>query len=136
MTPVRTRPTICKKSSCEGHGKLLKEKSLQAGKQEAAEDLCKKCLKYNKQCSKAWELLGLMMEKSHSFAEAVTYYENAWKCQKEASPSVGYRLAFTYLKDKRHIEAITLCHKVLQISPNYPKIRKDILEKARVCVRA
>lgn len=78
----------------------------------------------------------MIMEKNHSYAEAVTYYESAWKCQKEASPAIGYRLAFTYLKDKRHIEAITVCQKVLRISPNYPKIRKDILEKARGCVRA
>ncbi|XP_073386115.1 uncharacterized protein [Physcomitrium patens] len=109
---------------------------LQAGKQEASEELCKKCLKYNKECSKAWELLGWIMEKNHSYPEAVGFYENAWKCLKESSPAVGYRLAYMYLKDKRHIEAIIVCQKVLQISPNYPKIKKDILEKARVCVRA
>jgi len=117
-------------------GQSKSNKNSQAGKQEAAEELCKKCLKYNKECSKAWELLGLIMEKNHSYPEAVSFYEKAWKCLKEASPAVGYRLAYTFLKDKRHIEAITVCLKVLQISPNYPKIKKDILDKARLCVRA
>jgi tetratricopeptide repeat protein 21B len=76
------------------------------------------------------------MEKNHSYPDAISFYENAWKSLKEASPAVGYRLAYTYLKDKRHIEAITVCQKILSISPNYPKIKKDILEKARFCVRA
>lgn len=132
VTTVRQDQSISNKTFTQTRIK----QNFQAGKQEAAEELCKKCLKYNKECSKAWELLGLIMEKNHSYPEAISFYENVWKCLKEASPAVGYRLAYTYLKDKRHIEAITVCQKVLAISPNYPKIKKDILDKARVCVRA
>lgn len=75
----------------------------------------------------------------------------------------GYRLAFNYLKGKRFLEAIEVCHsvssngreglvqwegalpdaftpflslsKVLREHPNYPKIREEILEKAQGSLR-
>lgn len=47
----------------------------------------------------------------------------------------GYRLAFNYLKAKRLVEAIDVCHAVLHQHPNYPKIRPDILDKARQGLR-
>ncbi|KAL2643441.1 hypothetical protein R1flu_011028 [Riccia fluitans] len=108
---------------------------MQAGKTDAAEELCRRCLKYNRDCARAWEYLGIMMEQGHSYSEAVVYFETAWKCHREASPSVGYRLAFTYLKEKRYMEAITVCHKVLKNFPNFPRTKKDILDKARSCLR-
>lgn len=45
---------------------------------------------------------------------------------------VGYKLAFNYLKAKRFVEAVDVCHKVIKAFPDYPKIRKEILEKARM----
>lgn len=75
----------------------------------------------------------------------------------------GYKLAFNYLKAKRHVDAIDVCHKVrhswmftvedlqnnfapmshvcfhlqvLAAHPNYPRIRKDILDKARAALRS
>jgi len=48
---------------------------------------------------------------------------------------VGYKLAFNYLKAKRYVEAIDVCHKVLTANPEYPKIRKEILAKAREALR-
>lgn len=30
----------------------------------------------------------------------------------------------------RYVDAIGVCHKVIKAFPDYPKIRKDILEKA------
>jgi tetratricopeptide repeat protein 21B len=48
---------------------------------------------------------------------------------------VGYKLAFNYLKAKRYVDAIDVCHKVIKAFPEYPKIRKDILEKARIGLR-
>lgn len=49
-----------------------------------------------------------------------------------AAWQVGYKLAFNYLKAKRFVEAIDVCHKVVKAFPEYPKIKKDILEKARM----
>ena len=56
--------------------------------------------------------------------------------QGEASATVGYKLAFNYLKARRYVEAINVCHKVLGMYPDYPKIKRDILEKARSSLRA
>lgn len=50
-------------------------------------------------------------------------------------PQVGYKLAFNYLKAKRFVDAVDVCHKVIKAFPDYPKIRKDILEKARIGLR-
>jgi tetratricopeptide repeat protein 21B len=34
------------------------------------------------------------------------------------------------------VEAIDICHQVLEKFPNYPKIRKDILDKSRQKLRS
>ena len=31
-----------------------------------------------------------------------------------------------------YVDAVDVCHKVIKAFPDYPKIRKDILEKARI----
>ena len=83
--------------------------------------------------------------------------------ENEASAAVGYKLSFNYLKAmrpcmttlahwlfpdprplvcslfgaqaKKYVDAINVCHKVLTQYPDYPKIRKDVLEKARQALR-
>jgi len=47
----------------------------------------------------------------------------------------GYKLAFNYLKAKRFVDAVDVSHKVLAIHPDYPRIRKEILDKARSSIR-
>lgn len=105
------------------------------GKFDLAQDLCKKCLGYNKSCSKAWELMGVIMEKEQSYKDAADCYEKSWIFEHEASATIGYKLAFNYLKAKRYVEAIDICNAVLTLYPDYPKIRKEILEKAMSSLR-
>lgn len=76
------------------------------------------------------------MEKEASYKDAADNYEMAWKLGKKSSARVGYKLAFNFLKAKRFVDAISVCHGVLQKYPKYPKIRKDILDKARMSLRA
>ena len=45
------------------------------------------------------------------------------------------RLSVRIRGARRYVEAIDVCHKVLSVYKDYPKIRKDILEKARMCLR-
>lgn len=106
-----------------------------SGKFDLAQDLCRKCLGVNKSCAKAYEMLGLIMEKEQAYRDASENYENAWNFMNQSSSSIGYKLAFNYLKAKRYVEAIDVCHKVLKKDPNYPKIKKDILDKARQSLR-
>lgn len=99
-------------------------------KYDLAQELCKKALTHNKSSGKAWELLGLIMEKEQSYIDAAECYQEAWSCEGEASASIGFKLAFNYLKAKKYVSTVDVCNKVLDQYPDYPKIRKEILEKA------
>eukprot|EP00051_Salpingoeca_urceolata_P023185 m.390103 g.390103 ORF g.390103 m.390103 type:complete len:1321 (-) comp20074_c6_seq3:93-4055(-) len=109
---------------------------ISAGKYDVAQPELKKTLRHNKSCSKAWEYIGYIMEKEQSYADAAEYYENAWQFSGETNPAIGFKLAFNYLKARRFVEAIDVCHVVLKKHPDYPKIRKDVLEKARSGLRS
>ena len=100
-----------------------------------ATELLKKVLLYNKSNSRAWEYLGFIMEKEASYKDAAEYYEKVWKMENSLNPAMGYKLAFNYLKAKRFVDAIDVAHKILKTTPDYPKIRKEILEKARAGIR-
>jgi len=49
---------------------------------------------------------------------------------------IGYKLGFNFLKAKRYTDAIDVCHIVLAKHPAYPKIKKDVMDKARANLRA
>uniref|UniRef100_A0A7S2HRG3 Tetratricopeptide repeat protein 21B n=1 Tax=Zooxanthella nutricula TaxID=1333877 RepID=A0A7S2HRG3_9DINO len=115
---------------------LLAEIYIQSSKYDLASSLCHLAKDHNRSCGKAWEQLGLIYEKEYIYKDAASHYEKAWEFCNESSPAVGYRLAFNYLKAKRYVVAINICHQVLRISENYPKIRKDVLEKARALLRS
>ncbi|XP_078085798.1 tetratricopeptide repeat protein 21B [Mustelus asterias] len=114
---------------------LLADIYIKAGKHDLATELLKHCLQYNESCCKAYEYLGFIMEKEQSYMDAVTNYKLAWKCSNEANPAIGYKLAFNYLKAKMYMHAIDICHKVLKNHPTYPKIQKEVFEKARASLK-
>ncbi|EGZ21563.1 hypothetical protein PHYSODRAFT_491661 [Phytophthora sojae] len=109
---------------------LLADIYINRGKFDLAQELCKRALTHNKSSGKAWELLGLVMEKEQSYIDAAECYQEAWTCEGEASAAIGFKLAFNYLKAKKLVLAVDVCNKVLDQYPDYPKIRKEILEKA------
>ena len=114
---------------------MLSDVYIAGGKYDLAEELCKRCLQSNRSCAKAWEFLGMIKEKEMSYRDAAAHYENAWKYDSEASAAVGYKLSSNYLKAKKFVDAIDVCHKVLKQYPDYPKIQADVLEKARQALR-
>ncbi|XP_053120307.1 tetratricopeptide repeat protein 21B isoform X2 [Hemicordylus capensis] len=114
---------------------LLADIYIQSAKYDMAGELLKRCLRHNRSCCKAYEYMGYIMEKEQAYKDAAANYEMAWKYGNQTNPTIGFKLAFNYLKAKRYIDAITVCHKVLEAHPNYPKIRKEILDKARTSLR-
>nr|XP_006124853.1 tetratricopeptide repeat protein 21B isoform X4 [Pelodiscus sinensis] len=114
---------------------LLADIYIQSAKYDMAGELLKQCLRRNRSCCKAYEYMGYIMEKEQAYKDAAVNYEMAWKYGNQTNPTIGYKLAFNYLKAKRYVEAIDICHKVLKAHPNYPKIRKEILDKARASLR-
>jgi hypothetical protein len=83
---------------------MLADLYCSSGKYDLAQDLCKRCLTHNQSCAKAWEYLGLVMEKEQSYADAADAYERAWHFESERSASVGFKLGFNYLKAKRCVQ--------------------------------
>ncbi|XP_074652535.1 tetratricopeptide repeat protein 21B-like [Tubulanus polymorphus] len=114
---------------------LLADIYIQSGKYDMAQDLLKRCLQHNLSCCKAYEYMGFVMEKEQSYKDAAKNYEMAWKYGNKNNPAIGYKLGFNYLKARRFTDAIDICHHVLASHANYPKIRKDILDKARASLR-
>ncbi|XP_022660212.1 tetratricopeptide repeat protein 21B-like isoform X2 [Varroa destructor] len=112
---------------------LLADIYIHSGKYDYASDLIKRVLQYNRSCTKAYEYMGYIMEKEQSYRDAANCYESAWK--QTRNPAIGYKLAFNYLKGKRFVEAISVCHQVLGLYPDYPKIKKDVMDRARASLR-
>lgn len=76
------------------------------------------------------------MEKESAYRDAADHYERAWSFTKESNPAIGFKLAFNYMKAQKFVEAIDVCRVILKKYPSYPKLRKDILEKARSSLRS
>ncbi|XP_048122953.1 tetratricopeptide repeat protein 21B [Alosa alosa] len=114
---------------------LLTDMYIKSGKYDIATKLAKHCLIHNKSCWKALEYLGYIYESEHSYRDAAVYYAEAWRYSYRVNPTIGYRLAFNYLKYKNYTEAIDVCHKVLEEHPDFPQIETDILNRAQVSLR-
>jgi tetratricopeptide repeat protein 21B len=99
------------------------------------QELCTRCLKHNRSCSRAWELLGAVAEREQAFRDAASHYEHAWRLSGQSNTAVGYKLAFNHLKAGRHVDAISVVAGVLKADPAYPRIRADVLDKARASLR-
>lgn len=107
----------------------------QSSKFDLAQELCKRALQYDGSSAKAWEYMGLIMEKEQSYADAASYYEQAWSFGNESVAAIGFKLGFNYLKAKRYVEAIDVCRQVIKKFPHYPKIHTEILSKAQASLR-
>lgn len=109
---------------------LLADLYIQNTKYDLAMDSLRRVLTHNKTCTKAYEFCAYIAEKEQHYKEAANHYDNAWKYSGKANPAIGYKLGYCYMKSKRYADAIEICNQVLKIHPDYPKIRKDILDKS------
>ncbi|XP_066900632.1 tetratricopeptide repeat protein 21A isoform X6 [Kogia breviceps] len=125
--------TLAEAEDLEKSWLLLADIYCQGSKFDLASELLRRCMQYNKSCCKAYEYMGFIMEREQSYKDAATNYELAWKYSHHANPAsegfsgrrrsathclhspcpwIGFKLAFNYLKDKRFVEAIEVCHDV------------------------
>ena len=84
---------------------------------------------------KAEEYMGLIKEKERIYINAAEHYEKAWQMSSKKNATVGFRLGFNYLKANRFVDAIDVGKDILKVYPEYPKVQKDIIEKARQMIR-
>lgn len=104
---------------------------IQAGKNDMAQDLLEKVITHNKSCAKAYELSAQMAEKEQMYRVSAMHYDMAWRYGGKSKPTIGYKLAFNHMKNKRFAEAIDICQQVLKLHPDYAAMKKDILDKCR-----
>ena len=97
---------------------------------DLAQDLCRRCLTYNKSSAPAHETLGAILERECAYKDAADSYEKAWRFTHMGSAPVGYLLAFNYLKARRFVEAIDVANEVLKRYPTYPRIKTEVLQVA------
>lgn len=114
---------------------LLADYNINSGNYAEAQKLLSKCLQLNKSLVKAEEFMGIISEKEGNFVSAAEHYQAAWKMSLMRNASVGFRLAFNYLKTKKFVRCIDICKEVLKNYPEYSTIKKDILEKAQKSIR-
>lgn len=109
---------------------LLADYYIQSAKYDMASDLLRRVIQYNKMCVKAYELSGTIAEKEQRYKEAANFFDNAWKFSGRSNPAVGYKVAYNCMKSKKYADAIDVCHQVLKLNPDYPRIKKDVLDKS------
>ncbi|KAI6188453.1 Tetratricopeptide repeat protein 21B [Aphelenchoides besseyi] len=114
---------------------LLADMYINQGKNDQATAVLRTVLQYNASATKAFEYMGFLREREQKFADAAANYEMAWRLCRQRNAAIGYKLSYNYLKCRRLFDCIETCHVVLQQYPNYPKIKKDVLDKARASIR-
>jgi tetratricopeptide repeat protein 21B len=93
-------------------------------------------LKYNKSNVKAFEYMGLIKEKNRDHVEAAAHYQTAFRMSNNKNAGVGFRLAFNYMKAQRFTDTIEIGKQILSVHPEYPRLKDDLLVKARQNIRA
>ena len=81
------------------------------------------------------ELRGQTFEMEKDIRKAIDHYRLAWKASYGNNPAIGYRFARALLNNKQPVDAIDICHKVLKVNPEYPRIRDMIMIPARKQIR-
>ncbi|EYB97790.1 hypothetical protein Y032_0137g2024 [Ancylostoma ceylanicum] len=115
---------------------LLADLYINQNKSEQANMILRTVLQHNASSIKAFEFLGYLREREQKFNDAAANYDDAWKLSRMRNPSIGYKLAYNLLKCKRLFDCIEVCHHVLKLYPTYPKIKKEIMDKARMSIRS
>lgn len=110
---------------------ILASLYIQAGKNDMAHDLLERVISHNKSNAKAYELSAQLAEKEQIFRVAAMHYDYAWRYSGKSKPTIGYKLAFNHMKNKRYAEAIDVCQQVLKLHLDYTAMKRDILDKCR-----
>ncbi|XP_014235070.1 tetratricopeptide repeat protein 21B-like [Trichogramma pretiosum] len=109
---------------------LLAEIYTQSSKYDLASELLRRVIQHNATCVRAHEISGIIAEKEQNYKEAAKSYDLAWRYGGRQKLTIGYKLAYCNFKSKRFADAIEICNQVLKANPDYPRIKKDILEKS------
>jgi len=65
----------------------------------------------------------------------VDYYERAWALSGQKYFKIGYKLAVNLYKLKLFTKSVEICFDLNPSSPDQVKLKKDIMDKARLSLR-
>lgn len=68
--------------------------------------------------------------------DAVNYYERAWTLGGQRDFKIGYKLAVNLYKLKLFTRSVEICFDLNPASPEQVKLKKDIMDKARLSLRS
>ncbi|XP_045447028.1 tetratricopeptide repeat protein 21B-like [Melitaea cinxia] len=111
------------------------DNQINSGRSDAAKEILTKIINHNNSCATAYQYLGSLAEKDQNYKVAAYNYDKAWVHTGKNDLAVGYKLAYAYLKVKKYPECIVVCRNILKTHPDYPKIKKEILDKAKMNLR-
>uniref|UniRef100_F1KYI1 Tetratricopeptide repeat protein 21B n=1 Tax=Ascaris suum TaxID=6253 RepID=F1KYI1_ASCSU len=114
---------------------LLADIYINQSKNDQATSVLRTILQHNASSIKAFEYMAYLREREQKWVDAAANYEEAWRLSSRRNPSIGYKLAYNYLKCRKLFDCIDVCHRVLILYPNYPRIKRDIMDKARANIR-
>jgi len=66
----------------------------------------------------------------------VDYYERAWVLSGYKNFKIGYKLAVNLYKLKLFTKSVEICFDLNPSSPDQVKLKKDIMDKARLSLRS
>ncbi|XP_050420832.1 tetratricopeptide repeat protein 21B-like [Adelges cooleyi] len=115
---------------------LLAELYFQSGKTDISVELIKKVLVYNKSSVKGLTLMSAIAEKEQKYDDAVSHYKRAWALCGQKDFKIGYKLAVVLYKNKQYTKSVELCFDLNTTNPEQIKLKKEIFDKARHCLRS
>jgi len=74
----------------------------------------------------------MMNEQTGAHQDAALNYEQAWKYSRKNQPTIGYKLAFNYLKSKRLTDAIDIAHFVCIIIFIFDKKKFFYIDSSKI----
>lgn len=79
--------------------------------------------------------MGLIKEKEKAYDAAAAHYQAAFKMSNKTNAGVGFRLAFNYLKAQKYTDTVEVGRQILSVYPEFPKVKADLINKARSLIR-
>lgn len=66
----------------------------------------------------------------------MNYYERAWVLSGQKDFKIGYKLAVNLYKLKLYSKSVEMCFDLNPSNPEQIKLKKDIMDKARLSLRS
>jgi phage terminase small subunit len=91
--------------------------------------------RYALECAPPHLLKKLDMSVLEIWACAADLYRKAWESGGRSSAPLCYKLAFNELKARDYTGALDTAREVLKASPDYPRIKEEVMQRAWALVR-